>query len=99
MTHTGPVYASGEVWYGETPEDGQLAKFYGDPELAERAARAVNRDALFDECVEALEAISKLSAGGPHISAKDGLFAATDALAKGRSIARALLTRIKEITG
>lgn len=38
-----PIYtASGEAIYGETPEDGIVAKVYGDPELAEVFASAAN---------------------------------------------------------
>ena len=41
MTTIRPLLtASGEVIYGETPEDGMLAKVYGDPELARVFAAA-----------------------------------------------------------
>ena len=60
---TTPVYPSGEVWYGATPEDGILAKFYGDPDLCERAAKALNRDHLFDEMAKWLEVLLPMARG------------------------------------
>jgi hypothetical protein len=40
-----PIYtASGEVIYGETPEDGIVAKVYGDPDLAQVFAAAANAE-------------------------------------------------------
>lgn len=61
-----PTYtASGEVIYGETPEDGIVAKVYGDPELADLMARAVNthdkliadKEQLIATCKKAATAI------------------------------------------
>ena len=53
-----PIYtASGEVIYGETPEDGIIAKVYGDPELA---GLFVERFNLHDELVAACKGLVEL---------------------------------------
>ena len=57
-----PIYtASGEVIYGETPEDGIIAKVYGDPELA---GLFVERFNLHDELVAACKAVERSYASG-----------------------------------
>ena len=56
--HTPTLTASGDRIYGETPEDGIMVRVYGDPELAEKIACAVNRDHLFGELVTFLKPLA-----------------------------------------
>lgn len=59
-----------------------------------RAAKEAEPD-----LVEVLERITKLSAGGPHIGAKDGMASALAALDRARDIASAALARAKSKEG
>lgn len=47
------------------------------------------------DLLDALERISNLTSGGPHMSAKDGMGAALDALDHARFIARAAIARAR----
>lgn len=54
-------------------------------------ARADAAEAALAEAVTAFERIATLSAGGPHVSAKDGMGSALATLDRARDIARAFL--------
>ncbi len=54
MNDVPTLTASGEVIYGETPEDGIIAKVYGDPELAQLFAAAPG---LLDACKHGEQAL------------------------------------------
>lgn len=73
--------ASGEIIYGEAPEDGILAKVYGDPELAKLFAAA-------PDLLETLDDICKHAVANNHGSfniSTDRVYLARELVAKATS--------------